>query len=231
MVNVTRLPAGDEAPGGLRGRFRAQVQRDVKNEALRQLAAGGPQAVSVNAIAKKLGVSGPALYRYFANRDDLLDALILDAYLDLGEALRAEFERRSGDSPAGRLGALAHAYRDWALAQPHRYGLLLRPTLPGHDAHADDLVEAAHRCITPFFDVIAELPTVASPSVPDPLRRQLQEWAFRAGRSVSEYVAHRALVVWSRVHGFVDLELGGNYVSMGIDAEQLFNALVGELSS
>ena len=53
----------------MRDRFRTQIRDEVKAAALRQLAAGGPQALSINAIAKELGVSGPALYRYFAGRE------------------------------------------------------------------------------------------------------------------------------------------------------------------
>jgi len=48
---------------GIRDRFRAQMLQEIKDAALRQLAEGGPQALSINAIAKELGVSGPALYK------------------------------------------------------------------------------------------------------------------------------------------------------------------------
>src|SRR3712207_9451559 len=75
--------------GGIRDRFRAQMLQEIKDTALRQLAEGGPQALSVNAIAKELGVSGPALYRYYAGRDALLTELIVDAYTDLAAALTA----------------------------------------------------------------------------------------------------------------------------------------------
>ncbi len=105
-----------------RDRYRAQVRDEIKEAALRQLADGGPQAISVNAIARELGVSGPALYRYFATRDELLTELVADAYADLAEALRA-----AGPD----LGAVARAYRAWALAQPHRYGLLYGAPRPG----------------------------------------------------------------------------------------------------
>src|SRR3954451_23510885 len=98
------------------------VRAAVKRVALSQLAAGGPPAVALNAIARELGVSGPALYRYFRNRDALLTELVLDAYTDLADALTR------GES-------LAHAYRAWALAQPHRYRLLFAAPLPGYDAH------------------------------------------------------------------------------------------------
>jgi AcrR family transcriptional regulator len=77
------------------------VRAAVKRVALTQLAAGGPSAVALNAIARELGVSGPALYRYFRNRDALLTALALDAYNDLADALTG-------------AESLPGAYRTWA---------------------------------------------------------------------------------------------------------------------
>ncbi|WP_220270026.1 TetR/AcrR family transcriptional regulator [Marinitenerispora sediminis] len=64
--------------GGPRSRYREQTRAEIKAIALRQLAEGGIAAVALTRIAKELGLSGPALYRYFANRDDLLTALIRD---------------------------------------------------------------------------------------------------------------------------------------------------------
>ena len=107
--------------GGIRDRFRAQMRQEVKDAALRQLAEGGAGALSINAIAKELGVSGPALYRYFAGRDALLTELILDAYADLTAAL----------ATARRLPDLAATYRSWATAHPHRYRLLFGAPVPG----------------------------------------------------------------------------------------------------
>ena len=135
---------------GLRDRFRAQVREETKQLALRQLAEGGPEALSLNAIAKRLGVSGPALYRYFANRDSLLTELIIDAYDDLGAALEA------ADVPVDRLRSLVRAYRGWAVAEPHRYRLLFRAPLPGYDAHAERLVEASQRAMNVALDVVGQ---------------------------------------------------------------------------
>src|SRR4051794_34421688 len=124
--------------GGIRDRFRAQMRHEVKEVALRQLAEGGPGALSINAIAKELGVSGPALYRYFAGRDALLTELILDAYADLTAAISA--------APR-RLPAVAVAYRTWATAYPHRYRLLFCAPLPGYDTQDERLLGAAQRAI------------------------------------------------------------------------------------
>src|ERR1700742_3364709 len=104
----------------------------VKQVALEQLRKGGPAAVAINAIARELGVSGPALYRYFKNRDALMTELVLDAYDDLADALTG-------------AESLPRAYRAWALAQPHRYRLLFAAPFPGYDAHQPALVAAARR--------------------------------------------------------------------------------------
>lgn len=204
------------APTGIRDRFRAQMVDEIKQIALRQLAEGGPQALSVNAIARELGVSGPALYRYFANRDALLTELILDAYGDLTAALHAA-------GPG--LAPLANAYRAWATGNPHRYRLLFDAPLPGYEAHDERLVAAAQRSMDVLLDRIP-----AGPAPAPELAGQICEWARRRGRDgVDPAVALRALTAWSRVHGLVTLEIGGNYASMGIDADRLFAAEVASL--
>jgi AcrR family transcriptional regulator len=208
--------------------------REIKDLALRQLAEGGAQALSVSAIAKELGVSGPALYRYFAGRDALLADLIVDAYTDLADALvRAE--------PG--LPALAAAYRTWALAQPHRYRLLFGAPLPGYDAHDERLVKASQ----PAMDVLlARLnpgswssapsggPGAGSSTAPEPDRRlagQLSAWAERNGGGTDPATALRAITAWSRLHGMVSLEIEGNFASMGLDPDLLFDVEVAALSS
>ena len=147
--------------------------------ALAQLEAGGPSAVALNAIARELGVSGPALYRYFRNRDALLTELVLDAYNDLADALTG------ADS-------VPRAYRAWALAQPHRYRLLFSAPFPGYDPHQPQLVAAARRSMDQLLKI-----------EPDETR---------------------AVTMWSRMHGHVSLEIEGNFASMGLDPQALYEA-------
>src|SRR5262245_35725711 len=115
----------------VRQRYRALVRDEVKAIALRQLAESGPAGVSVNAIARELGVSGPALYRYCASRDALLAELVIDAYDDLAAALRGAVAETPDRGARPRFEALARAFRAWAVAQPDRYRLLYGPPLPG----------------------------------------------------------------------------------------------------
>ncbi|MFE0517109.1 TetR/AcrR family transcriptional regulator, partial [Streptomyces sp. NPDC058964] len=119
------MAAGTESP---RERYRGQVRAEIKERARDQIASAGASGLSLNAIAKDLGMSGPALYRYFAGRDDLITELIRDAYRSLADAFRAAAVPESG------LPGLAHALRRWALEDPQRYFLVYGTPVPGYHA-------------------------------------------------------------------------------------------------
>ena len=140
-------------PATPRERARAATMQDAKTIALRQLADGGVEAISLKAIALELGLTGPAIYRYFASRNDLLSELILDAYDDLAASLVATVTAATSRSRPAQLHALADAYRAWALAQPHRYRLLFSAPVPGYDANAPRLVDAADRSMATLLDL------------------------------------------------------------------------------
>jgi len=204
--------------GGIRDRFRAQMRQEVKDAALRQLAEGGPGALSINAIAKELGVSGPALYRYFAGRDALLIELILDAYADLTRAISA---------PSRRLPAFAAAYRSWATAHPHRYRLLFGAPPPGYDGHDERLADAAQRAMEVLISCVGPGPEPTQEMAGD-----LRGWARKQGaEGVDPAVALQAITAWSRLHGFVSLEIEGKFRSMGLDPDAFFATEVDALRS
>jgi AcrR family transcriptional regulator len=202
------------------------MREEIKEAALGQLAEGGPAGVSVNAIGRELGVSGPALYRYFPSRDALLTELVVDAYEDLAAALRDAVAHRRRAAPTTRLLALGQAYRAWALAQPHRYGLLFGPPVPGHDAHAERIVAASEEAMATLLAVLAETGDAPVSTAPPgrTLARELRAWSHERGADASPALALRAITLWARLHGHVSLEIGGNFRSMGLDADALFEA-------
>src|SRR5215469_13797377 len=107
-----------------RERARAQLTREIKEEARRQLAQVGADALSLRAVARELGLVSSALYRYFPSKDDLLTALIIDAYDTVGEVAETAM-RAAGPQPSrARWLAACHAIRAWALAHPHEYALI-----------------------------------------------------------------------------------------------------------
>ena len=223
MSTAPELP-----PSTPRKRFRAQIRDEIKQAALRQLATSGPAGVSVNAIGKELGVSGPALYRYFSSRDELLTELVIDAYHDLAAALREAIRKTPGQPARRRFEAFARTYRGWAIAQPHRYRLLFGPPLPGYDAHAERLIEAAQASMDLLIEALPNHSDARRPT--KSLAAELTRWANARGAAVDPSTALRVILTWSRLHGFVSLEIAGNYASLSIDPDQLFEAELSRLA-
>ncbi|KOV79820.1 TetR/AcrR family transcriptional regulator [Nocardia sp. NRRL S-836] len=190
-----------------RERYRAQVREEVKRHAWQQIASAGVTALSLNAIAKEMGMSGPALYRYFAGRDDLITALVMDAYRDLADTVRAAFD--AGADAAG----IAATIRGWALADPHRYLLIYGTPVPGYHA-PDDVTAISNEILAVLLEVCAVAPEDGATAfdlhldhrrvwVPDPVARTA--------------TVRRALVFWTRLQGVLSLELAGHFAPMGFD--------------
>ena len=215
-----------------RERARAVTMHEAKTIALRQLADGGVEAISLKAIALELGLTGPAIYRYFASRNELLTELIVDAYDDLGASLDAAVKATSVRSGPPQVHALADAYRGWALAQPHRYRLLFSAPAPGYDANAPRLIDAADRSMATLLELYP--PTGSPPGgekLPRALTRQLREWALSHARDPGDPdTLYRGVITWTRLHGFVSLEIEGAFASMGIDADTVFRREVAALA-
>jgi AcrR family transcriptional regulator len=120
---------------GARERARREVTAAIKEEARRRLAAEGAAKLSLRAVARELSMASSALYRYFPSRDELLTALIIDAYDAMGEA--AERAPAEDSHAARRWRAVCLAVRGWALAHPHEFALIHGTPVPGYAAPRD----------------------------------------------------------------------------------------------
>ncbi|MFF3485937.1 TetR/AcrR family transcriptional regulator [Streptomyces sp. NPDC002701] len=211
----------DTGTGTPRERYRAQVRAEIKEHAWEQLATAGASALSLNAIAKRMGMSGPALYRYFAGRDELITELIRDAYRSLADTFR------SAAASGPDLRALAHALRDWALHDPQRYFLIYGTPVPGYHA-PDDVTAIAREIMATLLDACAALPP-DTPAAPFHTHLdQHRRWAD--GHPAESAVLHRALTFWTRLHGALSLELAGHFAGMGFDPALLFGAELDDLT-
>ncbi|MBJ6763662.1 TetR/AcrR family transcriptional regulator [Myxococcaceae bacterium JPH2] len=218
-------------PPTRRERIHAETVREIRDLALRQVDDGGLATLSLNAIAKEMGMSGPALYRYFASRDALLGALHTEAYGQLVTALREAGETSSGRAPMARLSAYALAYRGWALKHPRRYALLFgeRPaTFTDPTEAISEIHEGMLLLLRTLADVVGERPHAKAS---DELERQLTDWARR--RNPQERFAPRVLrlgvLFWTRLHGIVSLELSSIFKDMGLDGGVLLQEEVKHL--
>ena len=131
-------------------RLREATITEIKAVARQQMAEQGHAALSLGAIARTMGLTTPALYRYFANRDALVTALILEAYDDLATALERADAAAPNHDYAARFGSLASAYRDWAIAHPHDYALIYGTPIPGYHAPREQTVPVAARILLAF---------------------------------------------------------------------------------
>ncbi|NNH69938.1 TetR/AcrR family transcriptional regulator [Nocardia uniformis] len=198
-----------EAGGtGSRERYRTQVREEIKQHAWDQIATAGVSALSLNAIAKQVGMSGPALYRYFASRDELITELIRDGYRSLADAVRTAFD--SGADVA----ELARTVREWAKHDPQRYFLIYGTPVPGYEA-PDDTTAISSEIMTVLIEACSALPSNQPETPFDAHLEDHRQWA--EGHSVPATTLHRALSFWTRLHGVLSLELAGHFTGMGFD--------------
>lgn len=199
-----------------RERQRQATREEIKNHARQQMAESGTSALSLNAIARAMEITTPALYRYYASRDDLLTALILDGYN--GFALWMEKTAEQSQNSAAPLGeqvlALLLAYREWALTHSVDFQLIFGNPIPGYNAPHQETWPAAQRAFEPLVRLLIRAETEGGLQLPPGLAQlpegyelQMYQQVGEAFFMVSRRVAHAALYGWAMLHGLVSLEL------------------------
>jgi AcrR family transcriptional regulator len=140
-----------------RERQRQATLQEIVEAANAQLRRVGPQGLTLSAVARELGMTAPALYRYVDGVDGLITLLIADGYTSLAEQMEAAAQVHDADDPGGRFLRVAEAAREWARNDPARWGLLFGSPLPGYAAPPDGPTTAlAQRAAGVFWQLIAE---------------------------------------------------------------------------
>jgi AcrR family transcriptional regulator len=212
-----------------RARVRAELTREIKEAARRQIDEAGAPALSLRGVARELGMVSSALYRYFPSRDDLLTALIVDAYDAVGaagEAADAGVRRR--EDLAGRWLAVARAARAWALANRAEYALIYGSPVPGYRA-PEDTIGPANRLTAVLLAILADgVAAGALPAgrhaLPAAVRADLRDLRARTGIDVPEPVLFLGILAWSQLFGAISFELFGHLHSVVEDHEAFFDA-------
>jgi AcrR family transcriptional regulator len=224
--------AGTRAGRTARERARAELTSEIKAEARRQLAAGGAQQLSLRAVARELGMVSSAVYRYFPSRDDLLTALIIDAYDALGEAAEAAAGRLRQTAVRARWTAACHAVRDWAKAHPHEYALIYGSPVPGYQAPQETIGPAGRvPAVIGGTLAAARLPEAAgSEPLPGLLAEQARVVAAAIAPGVPGPVAARALIAWTQLFGMISFELFGQLVGSADPSDDFFGYAVQQMA-
>jgi AcrR family transcriptional regulator len=212
---------------GVRARVRAELTEEIKAVARRHLAEHGAAALSLRAVARDVGMVSSAIYRYFASRDELLTALIIEAFDAVGEAAeRADATRRRHDL-AGRWLAVARAVRGWALANPHQYALVYGSPVPGYAAPADT-VDPATRVSLVMIQILVD--GVAAGVIEDDriettraVRKDLEQLRSTVATDVPDGVLVRGLLAWTELFGSISYELFGHLHGIITDYDAFFD--------
>ena len=232
------MTATTSASRTARERARAELTREIKQEARRQLAAHGAQGLSLRAVARELGMVSSALYRYFPSRDELLTALIIDAYDALGDAAEAADAGRPAADIRGRWAATCHAVRNWALAHPHEYALISGSPVPGYQAPQATVVPAARIARVAgglVADAWREARVAGGGAAPlTPLPPELAEQAAVVADAIAPgvpgAVIARLLIAWTQLFGMISFELFGQFVGSADPADAFFGYAVEQMA-
>jgi AcrR family transcriptional regulator len=207
---------------------------EIKAVARRHLQTDGAN-LSLRGVARDMGMVSSALYRYFASRDELLTALILDAYNELGAVTEAADATVSDRTRLrARWIAAATAIRGWALRKPAEYALLFGSPVPGYAA-PQETIAAAIRTWIVLAGILADgyaSGTLAAPAsaraLSDAVRADLLGARDAIAPGLPEELLLAGMTSWIQLFGNVSFELFGQFNNV-IEARGEYFALQMEL--
>jgi AcrR family transcriptional regulator len=172
----------------------AGTRQRLVDAAIALVADGGEDALTLRALGERCGLSRQAPYRHFEDKDSLLRAMAAGGFRELtvrmGDA--AGPRPRAGGGGGAGLRRAMHAYVDWALANPAWYRLTFqnRAVTPASKRIDPELTEAAHGLLA----LVTELVVAAQ----------------RTGKMPPGSPKALVGVLWSTLHGALDLALAGH---------------------
>jgi AcrR family transcriptional regulator len=203
-----------------RQRRRQETIEEIKATARQQMAEDGVASLSLGAIARAMGMTPPALYRYFENRDALVAALVVDVYDSMGEALEKSAGALPQDDYAGRFLALMHAYRGWALEHPADYALMYGTPAASVDLSGvqERFQQAVMRSMCAMVEVLHAAHDAECLTIPDqyqeppPAVQAALTWmqSVLSDKAVPLGVLALAFTTWLRADGLIWQELHGH---------------------
>ena len=189
----------------------------VKTTARRLMAEGGTAGLSLRAIARRLEVTAPAIYNYFRRLDDLITALVVDAFTSLAVAMETTESEHAARDVHDRLCALCAAYRAWSLAHPVEFELISGRPFPGYRASEEVCLPLGRRPFLGIFRCFIEAHRIGRLVIPEEYRAVppgmaagIAAWRRESGIEMPNGLLALLVSGWARIHGMVLLELHGH---------------------
>jgi len=216
-------------PATRREERRNATIEEIKATAWEQMEKNGPSAISLREISRTMRMSSAAIYRYFSSQADLLGALSKDALQSQIGSLLASVRDSEEDVP-GRLIKLGVEYRRWAVENPVRYMLVHGTPVPGYKQDWNDLVPVLRHGLEILLSLLEE--GLAKGQLRIPVRNQLRPELIEKLQALMrdrEYdmdpgILYMAIVVWSRIHGMVSLEINGQLKLLVSTPDELYRS-------
>ncbi|KNX36110.1 TetR/AcrR family transcriptional regulator [Luteipulveratus halotolerans] len=205
-----------ERPATARERARQDVMAQILEAGRRELAEHGAGGLSLRAVAREVGMVSSAVYRYVSSKDELLTALIIEAYDDVGAA--AEKAAGGRTTPGRRFVRVLAAIRTWANEHPHQYALVHGSPVPGYEApqrtveSASRAPLAAGRLVQEAYDAGTLDVDRPTPKVSRALGQQCTAIRDALGFDAPDVVIVRFMQAWTQAYGLISFELFGQLV-------------------
>lgn len=218
-----------------RARARAEITREILDAGRRQLAEVGAAGLSLRAVAREVGMVSSAVYRYFPSREELLTALIVEAYDSLGAAVEVAAAGVRASDYERRWLAICRSVRTWALARPHEYALIYGSPVPGYRAPEDTIGPATRTALVLIQLLVDAAAAGALDDAPlhGPTPRATRADLARLRGTFSDVpdaAIVRAVTAWSALFGLVSFELFGQFHNVIDATEAYFDTAVRELA-
>jgi AcrR family transcriptional regulator len=231
-----------------RERVRAATIEEITATARRLVVEHGPEAASLRAIAREMGMTAPGLYRYYSSREQLLRHVIAEMFRDLAghihRAIHEAAQPGTADEETGqrarlteKMVAACSEFRRWALEHTEEFTLLFGVPLPGIDDGQGDIAEeCALEFAGAFYQLFLELWHKVRFPVPEPgqidpvLRPQLRRFREALRTDAPEGAILVFLRCWVLLYGAVSMEVFGHLRFALEDPSPMFELTLGDLA-
>lgn len=172
--------------------------------ATKQLLAKGRTAedITIRAVADAVGITSPSIYLHFADKQQLLDAVVADVFGELDDAMvKAAADETT---PLGRLRAYGLAYVRFAVGHPEHYRLAMLDRCAEPGAEADHVIASAG--FAHLSATVAECFEAGVFTEGDPLAVAFDCWA--AAHGVASLLVAKPYVPFGPADEFAERVLG-----------------------
>jgi AcrR family transcriptional regulator len=228
-------------PTGQQDKSRGGTDLEIRRVARELLVAHGRDAVTLRAIARELGITAPALYRYYSSFTDLIQHVVADICGDLADELVFSLDPVPRGDAVGQVYAICRRFRTWALAHPREFTLVFATPVEEGEQSAPDafgriFLSLIGRLLA-SFDVTEEhekeIPAALAADLAR-YRATLHSAAADTGLDLPEQLTspgagYAMLKVWIRLYGQVAVEVFGRFPFPIAEPEPLFESMLAEL--